>query len=148
MSITAMKQALEALEWAEYLVETSEQSSQEARRAFDAAMPALRTAIAQAEAEIKPLYFVQHPDGSHSVADPQPTAIAEAEKQEPFDQDYEREQFEKWYCVAAFDFERDPIGSKLCGDQWAAWKERAKRAAPVQAQEQRKPGRTFQEGAG
>lgn len=62
-----------------------------------------------------------------------------APKQEPFDQDYEREQFEKWYCVAAFDFERDPIGSKLCGDQWAAWKERAKRAAPVQAQEQREP---------
>ena len=85
MSITAMKTALEALEWAEYLVETSEQSSQEARWAFDAAMPALRTAIAQAEAEIKPLYFVQHPDGSHSVADPQPTAIAEAEKVEPVD---------------------------------------------------------------
>lgn len=73
MSITAMKLALEALEWAEHLVETCEQSSQEARWAFDAALPALKAAIAQTEAEIKPLYFVQHPDGSHSVADPQPT---------------------------------------------------------------------------
>lgn len=73
MSITAMKLALEALEWAEHLVETCEQSSQEARWAFDAALPALKAAIAQAEAEIKPLYFVQHPDGSYSVADPQPT---------------------------------------------------------------------------
>ena len=74
MSITAMKLALEALEWAERdLVETCEQSSQEARWAFDAALPALKAAIAQTEDEIKPLYFVQHPDGSHSVADPQPT---------------------------------------------------------------------------
>ena len=83
MSITAMKLALEALEWAEHLVETSENSSQDVRWAFDAALPALRAAIAQAEAEIKPLYFVQHPDGSHSVADPQPTAIQEAEACEP-----------------------------------------------------------------
>lgn len=32
-----------------------------------------------------------------------------------------RSDFEAWYCVAAFDYIRDPIGSHRCGLQWEAW---------------------------
>ena len=32
-----------------------------------------------------------------------------------------REQFEQWYACNAFDYARDPIGSRDCGLQWAAW---------------------------
>jgi len=37
----------------------------------------------------------------------------------------ERKEFEQWYVENAFDYVRDPIGSKLCADQWAAWKARS-----------------------
>ena len=37
----------------------------------------------------------------------------------------ERKEFEQWYATNAFNFERDPIGSRDCGLQWAAWKARA-----------------------
>ena len=33
----------------------------------------------------------------------------------------DREQFEQWYACNAFDYARDPIGSRDCGLQWAAW---------------------------
>lgn len=36
----------------------------------------------------------------------------------------ERKEFEQWYATNAFNFERDPIGSRDCGLQWAAWKAR------------------------
>lgn len=32
-----------------------------------------------------------------------------------------REAFELWYAVTAFDYTRDPIGSRDCGLQWKAW---------------------------
>lgn len=32
-----------------------------------------------------------------------------------------REQFEKWYAENAFDFVTNPIGSRECGLQWAAF---------------------------
>lgn len=37
----------------------------------------------------------------------------------------ERKSFEKWYVEHVFDYARDPLGSALCGQQWAAWKARA-----------------------
>ena len=37
----------------------------------------------------------------------------------------ERAAFEAWYSQNAFDFERDPIGSRECGLQWEAWQARA-----------------------
>lgn len=37
----------------------------------------------------------------------------------------EREAFEEWYTQNAFDFERNPIGSRECGQQWKAWQARA-----------------------
>ena len=43
----------------------------------------------------------------------------------PDQKDAERKAVEQWYVENAFDYERDPLGSKLCGDQWAAWKYRA-----------------------
>lgn len=36
----------------------------------------------------------------------------------------EREEFEKWYSVSAFDFVENPIGSRDCGLQWRAWQAR------------------------
>lgn len=33
----------------------------------------------------------------------------------------QRKQFEQWYATHAFNYERDPIGSRDCGLQWAAW---------------------------
>ena len=51
--------------------------------------------------------------------------MAEQEKLTPSQKDAERAAFEQWYVENAFDYERDPLGSKLCGDQWAAWKYRA-----------------------
>ena len=33
--------------------------------------------------QIKPTYYVCHPGGNYSIADPQPVAIEQAEKQEP-----------------------------------------------------------------
>lgn len=43
----------------------------------------------------------------------------------PDQKDAERRAFEQWYVCNAFDYVRDPLGSKLCADQWAAWKYRA-----------------------
>lgn len=34
----------------------------------------------------------------------------------------QRQQFEQWYACNAFNYERDPIGSRNCGLQWDAWK--------------------------
>lgn len=33
----------------------------------------------------------------------------------------ERERFEDWYCTHAFDYVANPVGSRDCGLQWAAW---------------------------
>ena len=35
--------------------------------------------------------------------------------------DEERQRFEQWYATHALNHERDPIGSRDCGLQWAAW---------------------------
>lgn len=32
-----------------------------------------------------------------------------------------RAAFEAWYVVNAFDYERNPLGSRECGLQWASW---------------------------
>ena len=32
-----------------------------------------------------------------------------------------RERFEQWYVENAFDYARDPIGSRECGLQWASY---------------------------
>jgi hypothetical protein len=45
----------------------------------------------------------------------------------------EREAFEKWYAENAFNYGRDPIGSRECGLQWSAWQGRAHLAQPAQA---------------
>lgn len=44
----------------------------------------------------------------------------------------ERKDFEQWYSESAFHFERDPIGSRDCGLQWAAWQARAAQATKCQ----------------
>lgn len=36
-------------------------------------------------------------------------------------QDKSRKDFEQWYATHAFDYVRDPIGSRECGLQWKAW---------------------------
>ena len=54
--------------------------------------------------------------------------MVEQRKLTPSQKDAERVAFEQWYVENAFNYERDPLGSKLCGDQWAAWKYRS--AAP------------------
>jgi len=43
-----------------------------------------------------------------------------------------RDEFEAWYVVNAFDYERNPIGSRECGLQRAAW-QAARRAALLEA---------------
>lgn len=43
-----------------------------------------------------------------------------------------RDEFEAWYACAAFDYERDPIGSQRCGLQWEAW-QASRRAALEEA---------------
>lgn len=43
-----------------------------------------------------------------------------------------RAEFEAWYVTAAFDFERNPIGSRECGLQWASW-QAARKAALAEA---------------
>ena len=35
--------------------------------------------------------------------------------------DSERNRFEEWYVKNAFNYVRDPIGSRDCSLQWAAW---------------------------
>ena len=47
----------------------------------------------------------------------------------------ERKEFERWYAVNAFDYATNPIGSRECGLQWAAWKACAALAKPVVAPE-------------
>lgn len=42
----------------------------------------------------------------------------------------ERESFEKWYATHAFDFEKNPIGSRDCGLQWQAWQARGRLIQP------------------
>jgi len=41
------------------------------------------------------------------------------------EEEAERRKFEQWYVENVFDLASDPIGSQLCGKQWAAWKARA-----------------------
>ena len=38
------------------------------------------------------------------------------------DTDTTRATFEQWYAENAFDYARNPIGSRECGLQWAAWR--------------------------
>lgn len=40
-------------------------------------------------------------------------------------EDLERKAFDQWYAENAFDFAKNPIGSRECGLQWSAWKARA-----------------------
>ncbi len=44
----------------------------------------------------------------------------------------ERKEFEQWYSTHAFNYTRDPIGSRDCSIQWAAWI--ARRALTEQVQ--------------
>lgn len=46
----------------------------------------------------------------------------------------ERRAFEAWYAMNAFNYERDPIGSRDCGLQWKAYSERAHIAAAKEEQ--------------
>lgn len=47
-------------------------------------------------------------------------------KKYPFlDNTRERKEFEQWYACNAFDYEKNPVGSRECGLQWAAWIARA-----------------------
>lgn len=39
----------------------------------------------------------------------------------PDQQQAAREAFEAWYCVTAFDYATNPIGSRECGLQWKAY---------------------------
>lgn len=43
----------------------------------------------------------------------------------------QRKQFEQWYATHAFNYERDPIGSRDCGLQWAAWQAAQEHAIPI-----------------
>jgi hypothetical protein len=46
----------------------------------------------------------------------------------------QRKEFEQWYACNAFNYERDPIGSRDCGLQWDAWQ-----AAIAQKEAQQEP---------
>ena len=46
-------------------------------------------------------------------------------QRKPLTDEEERKAFEQWYVCNAFDYERNPIGSRECGLQWSAWKARA-----------------------
>jgi hypothetical protein len=126
----------------------------DARAALAAAVAELEAQVSQPKAETPKVSFedqrVQEvyailcseevpPKGEHwegfvarRIVDlfPQPKAkpVQEQGKLTSDQKDTERRAFEQWYVENAFDYERDPLGSKLCGDQWAAWKYRA--AAP------------------
>lgn len=41
-----------------------------------------------------------------------------------------REAFEQWYVTNAFDFEKNPLGSRECSLQWQAWQAATKTAEP------------------
>ena len=43
----------------------------------------------------------------------------------------EREAFEAWYAVNAFDYGANPIGSRDCGLQWRAWQAALAQPAPL-----------------
>lgn len=60
-----------------------------------------------------------------NVEEPAGAASGLSAELEDMIQQAERKAFEQWYAENAFDYVRDPIGSKLCADQWAAWKARA-----------------------
>lgn len=44
----------------------------------------------------------------------------------------ERKAFERWYVENAFDYERNPIGSEQCADEWRGWLGRAALVEPAQ----------------
>lgn len=46
-------------------------------------------------------------------------------KYEFLDSTPERKKFEQWYSCNAFDYEKNPVGSRECGLHWAAWIARA-----------------------
>ena len=46
-----------------------------------------------------------------------------------------RAAFEQWYACNAFDYVRDPIGSRECGLQWASWKASREQALSEAANE-------------
>ena len=48
-----------------------------------------------------------------------------APQRKPLTGEEERKAFQQWYVCNAFDYERNPIGSRECGLQWSAWKARA-----------------------
>lgn len=41
-----------------------------------------------------------------------------------------RDAFEVWYATNAFDYAKNPIGSRECGLQWAAWQAAQSQPAP------------------
>ena len=57
------------------------------------------------------------------------------------------DEFEKWYAENAFDFEANPIGSRECGLQRAAWqagREAGLREAAIDADAATRYGKTAQ----
>ena len=42
-----------------------------------------------------------------------------------------RQAFEAWYTVNAFDLAENPLGSRDCALQWAAWQAHGKALAPL-----------------
>jgi hypothetical protein len=52
-----------------------------------------------------------------------------AQPQEAGQEGTERKDFEQWYTTHTFDYEKNPIGSRECGLQWASWLARAQSPA-------------------
>ncbi|CAN5465722.1 hypothetical protein BH09PSE6_BH09PSE6_17890 [soil metagenome] len=64
------------------------------------------------------------PEASPAVQ-PQGEAPAQAKPEVAARAVDERAAFEQWYTINAFDYVRNPVGSRDCGLQWAAWQARA-----------------------
>ena len=127
----AAQQALESMDDHMYRADTHE---------FYEAKEALRAALAEPEQE--PFceltwYWYSDEEGSfRSELMPPPfagmlddmkvAAYGDPSQSKPVTDEQERKKFESWYACNAFDYERNPIGSRDCGLQWAAWQARAK----------------------
>ena len=76
-----------------------------------------RLAQPSVSVEQEPVAWVYDPI-TGSITPPQRTWVGLTDEEE-------RKAFEQWYVCNAFDYERNPIGSRECGLQWSAWKARA-----------------------
>lgn len=54
-----------------------------------------------------------------------------------------RAAFEQWYACNAFDYVRDPIGSRECGLQWASWQASREQALSEAANECKRLGTEY-----